>query len=223
MHRIFRPTLSPEDWRALLAAPDRHWKNGHSALELALAWENASGWPPEVAALLGSEPALADLDMVLAIPEYAVALPGGGRPSQNDLFVLARNRAGLAAIMVEGKASEAFGPTLGHWLRDASPGKRQRLAHLLKTLGLPGGPPEPVRYQLLHRAASALIEAERFHARAAILLIHSFSPVRQRFDEYADFAALYGVAAKPGRLHPLTTTTPVPLYAGWATGQPAAP
>jgi len=28
--------------------------------------------------------------MLLGIPEYKVALPGGGRASQNDLFVLAR-------------------------------------------------------------------------------------------------------------------------------------
>jgi Domain of unknown function (DUF6946) len=37
-----------------------------------------------------------------------VPLPGGVRPSQNDLFVLARGAKGAIAIMVEGKVSESL-------------------------------------------------------------------------------------------------------------------
>ncbi len=33
-----------------------------------------------------------------------------------------------------------------------------------------------VRYQLLHRTASVVIEAKRFHATTAVMIVHSFSP-----------------------------------------------
>jgi hypothetical protein len=73
---------------------------------------------------------------VLGIPEFKVQRPGGERASQNDIFVLARAPAGQVSIMVEGKVEESFGPLLGDWLEEASPGKRERLAFLLETLGL---------------------------------------------------------------------------------------
>jgi hypothetical protein len=223
MHRIFQPTHSPEDWREFLASPEKQWKSGYSAKELAYAWETADGWPPEVATLLGSDPGFSDLEILLAIPEYKVPLTGGGNPSQNDLFVLAANNAGPVTVMVEGKGAEAFGQPLGQWRQDASDGKRRRLAHLQDVLGLSGELPDSIRYQLLHRTASALIEASRFHARAAILLVHSFSPTHQWFNDFAAFLDLFGVNAKPGQLHLVSTDTLVPLYAGWATGRPAAP
>jgi hypothetical protein len=223
MHRIFKPTHSPEDWREFLASPEKQWKTGCSAKELAYAWESADGWPPEVAALLESDPDMADLEMVLAIPEHKVPLPGPGNPSQNDLFVLAGNGTGPVTVMVEGKAAEAFGRPLGRWRQGASNGKRRRLDHLRTILGLPDELPDSVRYQLLHRTASALIEARRFHARAAIMLVHSFSPTHQWFNDFAAFLDLFGVNAKPGQLHRVSTDTCVPLYAGWATGRPGAP
>ncbi|EGB14938.1 hypothetical protein DND132_1732 [Pseudodesulfovibrio mercurii] len=222
MNRIFKPTHSPEDWREFLAAPEKHWKNGHSAKELAYAWERAEGWPPEIADLFAGHPEFADLEMALAIPEYTVDLPGGGRPTQNDLFVLAHGRAGLVVIMVEGKTAETFGQPLGRWRQDASPGRKRRLAYLQSVLALPGRLPDTVRYQLLHRTGSALMEAARYHARAAILLVHSFSPTHQWFNDYASFLDLYDVNAKLGQLQPVTTFTHVPLYAGWVTGRGVA-
>lgn len=223
MKRIYRPTGSPEDWREFLASPEKQWKNGCSAKELAYAWESADGWPPEVAALLESDPDFAGLEMTLAIPEHKVPLPGPGNPSQNDLFVLAGNAAGPVAVMVEGKAAEPFGQPLGRWRQGASDGKRRRLAHLQDILGLSNKLPDSVRYQLLHRTASALIEARRFRAKAAVMLVHSFSPTHQWFNDFAAFLDLFGVNAKPGQLHRVSGETDVPLYAGWATGRPAAP
>jgi hypothetical protein len=220
MKRIYHPARTPEDWRELLAAPDRQWKDGHSAKELAYAWDAADGWPTEIASLLESGHDWRELKPVLAIPEYKVPLPGGGNPSQNDLFVLAADHDGLVSILVEGKASEPFGESLGQWRLNGSPGKAKRLSHLQAVLDLPGPLPDQVRYQLLHRTASALIEAERFHARAAIMLVHSFSATGQWFEDYAAFLALYGVSASPGRLHLLSESTGVPLYAGWAAGIP---
>jgi hypothetical protein len=83
-------------------------------MTLARSWEAVHGFPPEVSAALATttDPVLKDLSMLIAIPEYQVALPGGDRPSQTDLLVLARGAEGLVAIAVEGKVDEAFGPTV---------------------------------------------------------------------------------------------------------------
>lgn len=44
MSHIYIPTTSPEDWRRLLAEPDKHWKRGYSARALACCWET-EGFP----------------------------------------------------------------------------------------------------------------------------------------------------------------------------------
>jgi hypothetical protein len=50
-----------------------------------------------------------DINILLAFPEYKVPLPGGTRPLQNDVFVLAKGGDQLISIMIEGKVSEPFG------------------------------------------------------------------------------------------------------------------
>jgi hypothetical protein len=172
MPRILAFTSGPADWQALLADPAKQWRTGYSARTLAHCWEAADGFPPEIAAVLKSavDPLLSDLVPVLGVPEFKVDLPGGVRASQNDLFVLARSRSGPVSIMVEGKVNESFGPTLSEWLHEASDGKETRLEFLLGKLGLSANPSRDVRYQLLHRAASAVIEGARYRAVAALLV-----------------------------------------------------
>jgi hypothetical protein len=62
MSRILAFTSGPDDWRALLADPVKHWRTGYSARTLAYCWEAADGFHPEVAAALGrtADPLLAD-------------------------------------------------------------------------------------------------------------------------------------------------------------------
>ena len=118
MKRIYIRSKGPEDWRLHLASPDRHWRRGYSARTLAYRWEEADGFPPEIATLFESseELSLTGSELLLAIPEYKVPLEGRGKPSQNDVFVLARNQAGdMITIVIEGKVSETFGPTVGQW------------------------------------------------------------------------------------------------------------
>jgi hypothetical protein len=123
--------------------------------------------------------------------------PLGGHASQNDIFVLARTLCGEpVTIMVEGKVDESFEETLQEWRRDASAGKEKRLRFILRTLGLPSEPDGSVRYQLLHRAASALITGEQYRAVAAVLLIHSFSGNLTGWSDYQAFAGLFGVQVK---------------------------
>ena len=164
-----------------------------------------------------TDTSLHGLTPLLAIPEYKVPLPGGVRPSQNDLFVLASGPRGLVCIMVEGKVSESFGPSLGKWRIGASRGKELRLQFLLKTLGLKNVP-HTIRYQLLHRAASSLITAGAVRATAAIMLIHSFSSERVGWSDYESFAALFGVGAIEGVVQRLGDDATIPLFAVWVPG-----
>lgn len=218
--RIYLPTSGPADWRRLLADPSKQWRSGFSAKTLAHSWEAAGGLPPEIASMLralGDEP-----DLLLALPEHKVPLPGGSRgESQNDLFALIRVGERTLVVTIEGKVDEPFGQLLGDWKANASPGKRQRLAFLCERLGLPEEQlPPDLHYQLLHRTASALIEADRFKTDAAAMIVHSFSPQRRWFDAFARFVSLFGCTAGPGRLIPVRPDASRPLYLGWACGDP---
>ena len=165
MAQILVPTQSYEDWRRLLARPDRHWKAGFSAMTLARSWEEARGFPAEVDAILRSsrQSELEGLEPLLIVPEYQIPLPGGTRASQTDVFVLGRAATGLVTIAVEGKVDEAFGPTVSERRTDNSEGVEIRLKFLLQCLGL-SEIPGSIRYQLLHRTASAVIAAQQFFA-----------------------------------------------------------
>ena len=92
--RILIPSGSFEDWRQFLTRPDRHWKPGFSAMTLARSWEAARGFPSEVRTALDASGSIAlrGLDPVVIVPEYKVALPGGTRPSQTDVLIVARGR-----------------------------------------------------------------------------------------------------------------------------------
>jgi Domain of unknown function (DUF6946) len=200
--------------------PIKHWKTGYSARTLAHCWEAADGFPPEISQALRetTEPLLASLAPLLAVPEFKVPLPGGARASQNDLFVLGRSSSGPVSIMVEGKVKESFGPTLDEWRYEASSGKKERLDFLLHTLSLGAMPAGTTRYQLLHRAASAIITGEQYHAAAAILLVHSFSEELVGWKDYQEFTRLFGVEAELGSVQHLTSASTVPLFGLWVVG-----
>ena len=220
MPRILLLTSGPSDWRAMLADPDKHWRSGFSARTLAHCWEAAAGFPPEVSQVLErtTEPLLSDLRPLLAVPEFRVPLPGGGHPSQNDIFVLARSSAGPVSIMVEGKVNESFGPTLEEWRKDASAGKDERLELLLRTLCIPAFPDGKIRYQFLHRAVSAVITGEQYHAVAAIALMHSFSQRNTGWSDYEAFAWLFGVHAERDVVQRLSSKSSIPLFMTWVSG-----
>jgi hypothetical protein len=224
MSLIHVPTTSPEDWRLLLAKPELHWRTGYSARTLAHCWEAAAGFPQSVQSVLDAadDPFPGRVSMLLGIPERRVPLPGGRRSSQTDLFVLARSADGLVVICVEGKVDETFGPLVSEWVtEDASPGKHERLAFLAGKLGLDRDELGPLRYQLLHRTVSALIEAEAFNARHAMMLVHSFGATDAGLSDYEGFARALGAeGAGAGRL---VSAPGVPgeisLYLGWARGE----
>ena len=216
MNTVYIPASSFEQWRELTAQPELHWKEGRSAMETAKAWHNTSGFPAPVDKVFraAGEP-FESFQPLLVIPEHKVPLPGGSRPSQNDVWVLARHETGLASITVEGKVDETFGELLADWNKDATLGKRKRLESLTRTIGLSAEPPGNIRYQLLHRAASALIEAERFCANIAVMLVHSFSREDIGLEDFRAFTHLFGVSSQPDQLVRLSQPFNVPLYAAW--------
>ena len=221
--KIYIPTESHANWQRLLAKPDRHWKEGFSAMTLARAWEAAehTGFPPEISKMLASvdAPELQGLSLLLAIPEFQVDLPGGNRPSQTDVLALASGPEGLVAIAVEGKVDEPFGPTLADKRADASDGAKERMRFLLECLDLPDTIEGAIRYQLLHRTASALLIAKQFYARAAVMLVQSFSPTNKWFSDFEAFAALFKVAPRMGELVAIGSERQgVSLYIGWCCG-----
>jgi len=220
MGRILAFTSGPQDWKNLLADPGKQWKRGYSARTLAHCWESFEGFPPEVAQpfAMSNEHLLAELTPSLAVPEFKVCLPGGNRASQNDIFVLARSVAGPVVVMVEGKVNESFGPTIEAWRKDASAGKKARLEFLSRTLGLESSPSGLVRYQLLHRAASAIIVGEQYRAAAAVLVIHSFSPKKAGWRDYQFFMKLFGVDAQMGVIQRLGAISRIPLFRVWVAG-----
>ena len=179
MTKFYIPSKGPESWKELLAEPDKHWKTGYSARSLACCWEEAQGFPKSVTDVFKSSSfkLFHSVEFILGIPEHKVDLPPrGGRPSQNDLFILAKAQDELISIAVEGKVSEPFGPLVSEWVEDASPGKSERLEYLINLLEINNKDISNIRYQLLHRTASALIEAERFCASHALMLVHTFQP-----------------------------------------------
>lgn len=215
--RFMIPTGGPEGWKSLLADPDLHWVQGRSARTLAHAWEDANGWPAEVAEILKSDPNLSRFRPTFAFPEYETPLPGGRRPTQTDLLVLAADGRASMTMAVEGKVDESFGPLVSEWSVDASEGKRERLSFLAERQGLDAHSLSDVRYQLLHRCGAAKIESARNGSEVAAMVVHSWAPASEGFDDYAAFCELIGVEPGVGRIG---YSASADLWVGWAAGDP---
>lgn len=225
MSKFYIPTQGSGDWKAFLAKPDLHWKKGYSARILASSWEEAGGFPQEVSRVFDESgmSMFRNLEMLLAFPEYKVPLPGGKTSSQNDLFVLARASDSLVTITVEGKVDEPFAQTLGEWLKNGSKGKNERLQFLSETLKIDLSKHLNIRYQLVHRTASALILARSFHAKKALMLVHSFSQKDMWFEDFRELVKLFNSRDEPklnGIVNAYTSIRGIYLYFGWVKGDP---
>jgi hypothetical protein len=196
LQRFHVPLTKPEDVIPHLAKAELHWKKGYSAQELVFAWFNAeNGFPDKVRNVLESCTECTSLELIEGFFEQEVDLRTAGRNSQTDLMVLASWGNELGVIAVEGKADEPFSELVSDW-NDGSDGKRKRLLGLCTTLGLNTSQVEGLRYQLLHRTASAVYEAQRYRAHRAIMLVHSFSPTKRWFDDFARFSGAMGMSVK---------------------------
>jgi hypothetical protein len=221
---FFIPTENADSWQQLLAKPGKHWKTGYSARALAHCWEEADGFPKDVLTTFKNSKInlFENLELLFAFPEYKVALCGGIRDSQNDIYVVAKSNHRLIPIMVEGKIKEHFGEIIIEWEKNSSikSGRPKRLAFLLKKLNLDYNIIQQIRYQLLHRAVSAILEAQRIGAKNALMLIHSFSQTDEHFDDFAEFVKLFGLTAKVNSIsgpHQIQSEG-IDLYFGWSRG-----
>ena len=218
--KFLRPINNPEEWKQLLAKPDKHWKTGYSAKTLAYCWQETGDFPPEVREVLHNSGigVFKDIEMLIALPEYKVPLPGGLRASQNDIFILAKGNEQLVSITVEGKVSEPFGDRVSEWRARSKGGREVRFRYLCELLALDTATVGHIRYQLLHRTASALIEAKRFNASHALMLVHSFGLHNEGFEDYEQFLALFDVMGKVGSLVFVRNINGIKLYFGWVKG-----
>ncbi|MHC9543356.1 MAG: hypothetical protein AB9903_27920 [Vulcanimicrobiota bacterium] len=90
----------------------------------------------------------------------------------------------------------------GKWLdkNDRKAGREERLKYLLEVLNLYRDPHfievRPIRYQLIQRAASAVIMAQQLKAHHALMCVQSFSKNDQdHFEDFEKFAELFKVDA----------------------------
>ena len=221
MEKFYIPTKKPEDWISLLA-DEKHWRPGYSAMALAHSWQGEKGFPARVKDVFqnSGETLFKNLEFLRGFPEYKVSLKGGSRASQNDIFVLAKNDDDLLVIMVEGKVRESFGGLISEWgaAKDTKTNKTKRLEFLLKELHLENKPLDGIRYQLLHRTASALIEAKKLNAKYALMLVHSFSQKYEHFSDYERFLTLFGLKGEKDSISGPVSIGKVTLYFGWVRG-----
>lgn len=219
MKRVFIPATSASDWRKLLADPDTQWQRKASAMELAVSWETAQktdrGLPSEVAKALDQHPSLTGACLLVALPEHKVTLKGRGKPSQNDVWALLRTGNSYISMAVEGKAGEPFAATLEEWLKASSDGKKERLDYLCQILQAVTTPSPGLRYQLFHRTASAVLEAQRFGAPLAVMLVQSFREDAQSWNDYSAFCSFIGATAVRGGFTEARHTGTERLFLGW--------
>lgn len=221
MKRIFVPTRNGSDWQRLLAKPELHWKSGRSAMTAAACWDDAADrLPRDIAQVLSGSgvPELKDLRLLLAIPEWEVPLPGGSRPSFTDVLAVATNRSGLCTIAVEAKAGEDFGPTIAARTLEASAGQESRLAYLQELLGRQFH--AAIRYQLLHRTASAIIVARDFHAETTVMLVHAWNSTPEQRRDFEAFSEAMGAEERGPNVRAIARSDAPSLFLAWCDGAP---
>ncbi|MBP0465882.1 hypothetical protein J5Y09_18290 [Roseomonas sp. PWR1] len=216
MRRLFHLTeiVQPEDVIPFLKKGIGDWQPGKSACELARSWVAADGIPPSVRAVLDTCPDYQRAELIEGFFEREIELAGRGAASQTDLMAFVKAAGGYAVVAVEGKAEEVFGPTVVEW-DNGSPNKQVRLRSLCDTLGLDAAAVGSIRYQLLHRTASAIYEAQRYRCDRALMLVHSFSPTRTSFSDFVAFAQLLQCPVDIGAISPPRRCAGVELRLGW--------
>lgn len=224
MKRTFIATRGIGSWRERLANPERQWRRRYSAYEAAISWElaakSSSGLPMPIKSLLDC--AYGDSNLMFAVAEHKVSLPGGSAASQNDVWALVQTSVGNVSLTVEAKAQESFGNgTLTDWL-NSTKSTKSRTNRELRWAHLRGNLPEVeengyagVAYQLLHRCASAVIEARRLKLSHAACVIQAFGTSAERFDEFSAFCRVIGMTIPRGLIQK-TMVNEIELAIGWA-------
>jgi hypothetical protein len=222
MSRLFISTRGIGSWQQRLANPDRQWKRGYSAFETAVSWELASrsksGLPAPITNLFRNrhygEPLL-----LFAVAEHKVDLPGGSAASQSDVWAVVKTLAGMLSLTVEAKANEAFGDEIvENWLaarktKESIDNRKTRFDYVRSHLPMADSFLS-VRYQLLHRCAASVIEANRFGYLHAAFIVQAFNPPEKSFQDYATFCQALKIRALREELA-TTSVDGILLSVGW--------
>lgn len=217
--RCYTRSKNKCDWQKVIS--QSQWQPGKSAHKTASAWEAFNpNLPPEISNLFD-----APVELLIATPEHSTPLKGRGGASRTDVFALVCKNGEKYALAVEGKVDEGFGKhSAEEWLKDGncSENRITRLNHILCKLGLTFEKAKDIRYQLLHRTACAVIEAKRFSAPCAAMVVHSFSKKCNPtgFNDFKELLRALKVAkpATAGELHEVTELNLPPgisLFLGW--------
>ena len=120
----------------------------------------------------------------------------------------------------EVKVDEPFGQLVRDW-NDGSEGKVRRLNVLLEVLKIDPSESDGLRYQLFHRTAASIFEAQRYGAGQALMLVHSFSPADASFDDFVRFAKALGTPiVAPNNVSSEVNLGGVRLRLGWVRDKP---
>jgi hypothetical protein len=144
-------------------------------------------------------------------------LPGGETTSNTDILALCRNDLGLCVVAVEAKVLEDFGPLVGEKRISASENQQIRLDFLHRLLKVEHFD-DAIRYQLLHRTASALLTAIDFHAATAVMLVHAFDTPADRKIDFTAFCQAMGASEVAPDLFMVPGFTTPSLYLAWCDG-----
>ncbi|TFI59751.1 hypothetical protein E2493_02620 [Sphingomonas parva] len=193
IRRIHVPLLAPEAIKPHLVSP-KQYAPGRSTALVTQSWFSANGLPPRLRAILEQAPEWSGVQMLDAWLERQVDLEDGmASPSRCDALAICSLREELGVLTVEAKLHESFDWTINARLaRGLSVGETTRTRRLLERLRLPPEGSGHLRYQLLHRVLCAVLEAKRYRARHAAMLVQSFSAKASRFSEFHDLAVAMG-------------------------------
>lgn len=207
----YKRLTKADDWQGLAGADK--WVPTRSAYELAHSWQPAGGLPPSIARAFGqgTDDVLKGICLDYCLVEKPVFLDTNAAPSMTDLMAYARNANGdRVVVAVEGKADEPFGSPVWRWARGDARDVRledevratrcRRLKFLSTHLGKPISTESKLRYQLLHRTVSAVLEAQLHGAVAAVVVVHAFGSLcPENFSDFETFLShLSSIRPVPG-------------------------
>ena len=222
IRRLHVPLRAPEEVIPHLGAA-HHWKEGRSAKSLVDQGWAANDIPASLRALLNEAEEWSGAELIDAFVERCTDLTDGRTThSQSDLLAIVGLRGGLGVLGIEAKVDEGFDKTLDEWRRVESVGKGVRLDKLCRLLSLDPAKVGSLRYQLFHRTASAVIEAKRYRAHNAAMIVQSWSPAAHGFDDFARFCVSLGLTEPElNRLTPPIQIDGVSLRMGWSCSLPS--
>ena len=214
------PLSGPEDAIRLLG---RHAAAGaarHAVYETAHSWFDAQDLPAAVRATLESDPTYAAAELLKVFFEKPSEFDASA-PNHTGVLAVLKIRSGLAVVGIEGKVSEPFGDYVFQW-NDGSPGRATRVAASLKQLGMADDIAGGLRYRLIHRTVTTLLEAQTIGAREAAMLIQSFGHdhAPAGFVDLQMFSAVIGAPiADTGMLSPPVELDGVRMRLGWSVSE----